>query len=47
MQKLDDELDRRFFVVVKDYLEVAGLSLNVGHGKYPLINIISEYRFGS
>jgi hypothetical protein len=32
MQKLDDELDRRFIVVVKDDLEVAGLGLNIGHG---------------
>jgi hypothetical protein len=32
MQKLDDEFDRRFSVVVKDYLEVAGLGLNIGHG---------------
>jgi hypothetical protein len=37
MQKLDDELDRRFIVVVKDYLEVAGLGLNIGHGMVPLI----------
>jgi hypothetical protein len=32
MQKLDDKLDRRFIVVVKDDLEVAGLGLNIGHG---------------
>jgi hypothetical protein len=32
MEKLDDELDRRFSVVVKDYLETAGLGLNIGHG---------------
>jgi hypothetical protein len=31
MQKLDDELQRRFIVVVKDYLEVAGLGENIGH----------------
>jgi hypothetical protein len=31
MQKLDDELDRRFIVVMKNHLEVAGLGLNIGH----------------
>jgi hypothetical protein len=29
MQQLDNEFHRRFIVIVKDYLEVAGLGLNV------------------
>jgi|SRR5260221_9270892 len=44
MQKLDDELHRGFIVVMKDYLEIAGLgvniafniALNIAHGIYPL-----------
>jgi hypothetical protein len=35
MQKLDDELDWRYIVVMKDDLNVAGVGLNFGHGNYP------------
>jgi hypothetical protein len=35
MQKLDDELQRSFIVVVQDHLEVAGLGVNIGHVLVP------------
>jgi hypothetical protein len=33
VQKFEDELQRRFIVVVKDDLAVAGISLNITHWK--------------
>ncbi len=38
MQKLKDELQRSFIVVVKDYFEVAGFGESIGHEMIPLIN---------
>jgi hypothetical protein len=43
MQKLDDEFLRRFIVVVKDDvvkddLEVAGLGVNIAHGRAPVMS---------
>jgi hypothetical protein len=35
MHQLDDELHRRFIVVVKDDLEVTGLGLNIAHEEIP------------
>src|ERR1700736_3903767 len=32
MQKLNDEYERSFMVVMKGYLEVAGLGVNIMHG---------------
>jgi hypothetical protein len=45
-QQLDDEFHRRFIVIVKDYLEVADLGLNVTrlnitHWKLPLLELAS------
>jgi hypothetical protein len=43
MQNFDHEFHRRIIVVVKDYLEMAGLGLNIGHwNSAPLIG----YHFG-
>src|ERR1700737_650750 len=39
MQKLDDELHRSVVVVMKDYLEVAGFGVNIGHWIVSLISI--------
>ena len=41
MQQLDDEIHRRFIVIVKDYFEVADLGLNITHWKLPLIELAS------
>jgi hypothetical protein len=56
MQKLDDELHRSFIVVMKDYLEIAGLgvniafniALNIAHGIISFkLFVISACRSGS
>jgi hypothetical protein len=45
VQKFEDELQRRFIVVVKDDLAVAGISLNITHWKIcPRLN---WHRFGA
>jgi hypothetical protein len=41
MQNLDDEFQGSFVVVVKSYLKVAGVSVNVAHWKCPLISLAS------
>ena len=35
MQNFNHEFHRRIIVVVKDYLEMAGLGVNIGHGIAP------------
>jgi hypothetical protein len=48
MQKLNDEYERSFIVVVKGYLEVAGLGVNIVHGvNIPWCAVISASRCGS
>jgi hypothetical protein len=42
VQKLNDEFQRRFFVIVNDDLEVAGLGMNIAHWKLPLIRLASS-----
>ncbi len=35
MKNFNDELHRSIIVIVKDYLKVVGLGLNIGHGIVP------------
>jgi hypothetical protein len=46
MQKLDDELQRSFVVIVKGDLEVAGLGANIVHEITPMIDRYWESSLG-
>jgi hypothetical protein len=46
MQQVDDEFDRRFIVVAKDYLKEAGLGLNIAHEIIPSLGVVTWCCFG-